>query len=1137
VIASSGSIIDGDTAGDIEVDITAAGLQLSAGTGIGSGTNHLETTLTTLTASAGAGGLYVTESDAVTADTLTVNVNRVDATGTATSTVNASQSDVTSGGDLVLVSTAGSITTTVGTGDVSAAGNVLLKADGIGSTITLGATACSTGGNISVQAGLDILQNANILAGAEGRTIELVAARNIAQAQGVSTTSTNGNIQLTAGSSVTIESLVAGTGNVRVIASSGSIIDGDTAGDIEVDITAAGLQLSAGTGIGSGTNHLETTVTTLTASAGAGGLYVMESDAVTADTLTVNVNRVDATGTATSTANASQSDVTSGGDLVLVSTAGSITTTVGTGDISAAGNVLLEADGIGSTITLGATAGSTGGNISVQAGLDILQNANILAGAEGRTIELVAARNITQAQGVSTTSTNGNIQLTAGRSVTIETFVAGTGNVRVIASNGSIIDGDTAGDIEVDITAAGLQLSAGSGIGAGTNHLETTVTTLTASAGAGGLYVTESDAVTVDALTVNVNRVDATGTASTTQFEAQADLVSGNNGNIVLVAGGSVTLNDGNAGVSGKSVSANGTGSILIDVDSGDLMVNSDITSATGHITLKAAGSVLLGIVAATGVDISTSAPGTISIDAEGGDLTMAGDVGVTASGSSLRLSASGDITVGNVTAQNVSILSETGAIISAEGSTKNVTATTLRLQSADMVGAADRHLTTDVLEISVDPEIDTAGIYLTEDSDITVTSVEVSVTEFTATAGSDLVTDARQSGLVTGRNGDIVLVTIDGSITLEDAVSANGTGDILFDANGVGSGILINAEIRTDHGDISIFAAASVTQSADIITFASMVLVEAQSGSIVMDQGVQTVNGDGVIEYRSYEDVILGLLHAESGSVRVSAETGSITGQDELNVRSENAYFHAQVNVGRRNIQPLSLSVEFVAAQAVSGSMHLVNEGTITVSSIDGLNGLSANDGISLESLTGSIFVAAPIDTNQHADALFKFHEGFFDGSRSYFEDAGSYLKVRYKEMQYLWNASAQPFMSYVSDLLFDRQHDIYGRSHQNLMPAVPANELLLGGSRSEHELSSAHSAFADVKDGYVFFQWGEVPEADSYLLVVERDKMEFASRWLEEIAWRPFERFPAGIYEWSLYSWTTDGLKLVAGPMHFKV
>jgi len=82
-----------------------------------------------------------------------------------------------------------------------------------------------------------------------------------------------------------------------------------------------------------------------------------------------------------------------------------------------------------------------------------------------------------------------------------------------------------------------------------------------------------------------------------------------------------------------------------------------------------------------------------------------------------------------------------------------------------------------------------------------------------------------------------------------------------------------------------------------------------------------------------------------------------------------------------------------------------------------------------------------------------------------------------------------------------------------------------------------SESGAYADVKDGCVFFSWGEVPEAESYLLVLERDKMEFASRWLEDTAWQPFEKLPEGISEWSVYCWATDGLKLVSGPMHFRI
>jgi hypothetical protein len=103
-----------------------------------------------------------------------------------------------------------------------------------------------------------------------------------------------------------------------------------------------------------------------------------------------------------------------------------------------------------------------------------------------------------------------------------------------------VIDGDTAGDTEVDVTAAGLQLAAGSsfGIGSGSNHLETTVSNLTAAAGSGGVFVTETDAVTVTSLTVNVQRVGAEGSSSATDNATQSGLSTGtsSNGHIVLVS-------------------------------------------------------------------------------------------------------------------------------------------------------------------------------------------------------------------------------------------------------------------------------------------------------------------------------------------------------------------------------------------------------------------------------------------------------------------------------------------------------------------------------------------------------------------------------------------------------------------------
>ena len=215
---------------------------------------------------------------------------------------------------------------------------------------------------------------------------------------------------------------------------------------------------------------------------------------------------------------------------------------------------------------------------------------------------------------------------------------------------------------------------------------------------------------------------------------------------------------------------------------------------------------------------------------------------------------------------------------------------------------------------------------------------------------------------------------------------------------------------------------------------------------------------------------------------------------------------------------------------------MSLVNEGTIRVSFMNGVNGLAAGDGISLESLKGNLVVAAPINTRGRADALLTFSEGTLEGNSLYFDDAGTSLKVKYKQFQFLWDVGQVTFLppqlEFVVAMLADTS-----ALRQRSMAAVVDHDLLQTIRGGVQETHTAHGAYADVRNGNVYFHWGEVEGADSYLLVVERDKMEFASRWLEEIAWAPFEQFPAGIYEWSLYSWATDGLKLVSGPMHFRI
>jgi hypothetical protein len=365
-----------------------------------------------------------------------------------------------------------------------------------------------------------------------------------------------------------------------------------------------------------------------------------------------------------------------------------------------------------------------GGDLTLGVNADLINIVGTLDLVAGGAISMVTTGGTRSERNISAT---GDVRLQAGGDIAVGEITS-AGDVALI-SGGSISDGDAA----TDIFSQGLYLQSGTsgGIGSGTDAIDSRVGTLALSAGSGGAFVNEADAVAVDTVSVAVSRIDAAARSVTVQSaQTWSDLVSVSNGSIALVlASGSLTLGDG-TDADGMAVSAHGSGSVLIDVNVGNLVVNSDIVSGTGHLTLKAASDVLLGSVTAAGVDVSTATGGTVSVDAEAGALTMAGTATVTATGSSARLNAATDVTLGNVVATNVSVVADTGAIVNAAGSTKNVTATSLRLQADDAIGVAARHITTNVGTLTArSTGTTTAGIFVSEDDALAVDTVGVTVT------------------------------------------------------------------------------------------------------------------------------------------------------------------------------------------------------------------------------------------------------------------------------------------------------------------------------------------------------------------------------------------------------------------------
>ncbi|WP_234968984.1 FlgD immunoglobulin-like domain containing protein [Alkalispirochaeta americana] len=591
---------------------------------------------------------------------------------------------------------------------------------------------------------------------------------------------------------------------------------------------------------------------TVSARSTSGGIFLLETDDLIVGDAGVTVQRVGANAGVTPTTDATQSDVRTTADngaIVLRTTDGSITLNEGTAPAGntavvthGSGNVLLQAQGTNQDIAVNADVLSTSGNISVLAtrNIDTAVTVDIATGDTG-TIDVEAtAGSVTMADNSRITTEEGDIRVLAGQDIAVAGIATdgAAGSVSLTATAGSITD---AGDTNVDVVANQLRMVAGVGIGAG-NALETTVNTVSARAAGGGIFLLETDDLIVGDTAVTVQRVGADATSGDLTDATQSDVrTTGDNGSIVLqTTNGSITLDDGSAaaigGDDGNSVVAHGSGNVLIQAVAGTVTGNADIRSGTGHITVKADNDIALN----ADVNVTTGTPGTVSLDAEDGALTMAGSAAVTATGSSARVAAQNDITLGNVSAADISIISQAGAVINATDSTKNVTGTNLRLAAAESIGASDRHLTTATDRVTA--RSTSGDIFITEDDGLRIDAVTVTVTEVQPDAGTSDIEDVSQSALVSqGGNGEVRLQVLSGDLVQDSEngnIATTGTGEI--------------------HVTVVV-------------------------GSIEMEDGAVTETTDGTITYEAEVNITVGELISATGAVDITATTGSILAQQTL--------------------------------------------------------------------------------------------------------------------------------------------------------------------------------------------------------------------------------------------------------------
>ena len=752
----------------------------------------------------------------------------------------AAQSNLSSAGNLIVVTTAGSLQTLAAGGAVSAAGNLLMQAGGLTSDLTLGAAVSNTAGATSLKAGRALVQNANITASGNG-TVDARAATSIGMADGVLTSSASGNIRYAAGSTLTLGALST-TGNVSLSAS--SITDSGTSGT--TDVTANELRLvtmgtASGNGAGTASNHLKLNVSKLAASVlGAGGLYVTEANDLVIGTLSaINVNGVNADGTVTATTDAAQSNLTSAGHLIVVTTAGSIETQLAGGALSAAGNLLMQAGGLTSDLTLGAAVSNTAGATSLKAGRALVQNANITASGNG-TVDARAATSIGMADGVLTSSASGNIRYAAGSTLTLGALST-TGNVSLSAS--SITDSGTSGT--TDVTANELRLvtmgtASGNGAGTASNHLKLNVSKLAASVlGAGGLYVTEANDLVIGTLSaINVNGVNADGTVTATTDAAQSNLTSAGHLIVVTTAGSLQTL------AAGGAVSA--AGDLL--VQAGAITLGAAVSNTAGSSRVNAAGSIVQN------ANITASGAGqSIDLMATGAITMGQGATTASANGAVSLNAVTGDITVETLDAgtAKVQVTAQAGSILDrADSGAVDITAGALMLSAGNSIGNVGN-----ALEISVDTLSASAGaggLYVLESDGLAIGSVAV-----------------------TGE-GAVQVNVASGNLTLGvGGIQTTGAGTVVLGTQSASGAVTLNGTVSTDLGTITVQAAGAFGQNAQLVSNHGAVVVTAGTDAVfAAGSGIQT---DANVSVRAAHNLVMPDARVDAGSGLISLSAGNL--------------------------------------------------------------------------------------------------------------------------------------------------------------------------------------------------------------------------------------------------------------------
>jgi len=225
--------------------------------------------------------------------------------------------------------------------------------------------------------------------------------------------------------------------------------------------------------------------------------------------------------------------------------------------------------------------------------------------------------------------------------------------------------------------------------------------------------------------------------------------------------------------------------------------------------------------------------------------------------------------------------------------------------------------------------------------------AVSLSAQRVASTGVAAAQTALSQSGLSTtgSGNGAIVLRTSAGALSVNQAVSANGSGRVLLQTLGAGTDLTLSADVGSGSGSISVLSAQalSLLANADVQTSSTSqgsghIDLQALT-TLTMDVSSSLVStGATAVARLSASDVVVGRITLASGSVGITATGGSIIDADPLagtandfavDITSYALRLNAAVGIGSA-VDALETSVAAITARATSGGIHVLESDSL---------------------------------------------------------------------------------------------------------------------------------------------------------------------------------------------------------------